>query len=378
MTEKPMNEEDYFQILAEKLDAAMQGLSPIGTIGNISETWMEYLRTLVDPQTVQYLIQLPVFPGTITARKFAKLIGKPENEATEILEQFFANDYVMRLGSKKKRYGIQLPFLIFDVPPLSYPKMPKEKAKKLAELSFKYLVDEEWYRNFEGSPKTPLTRVISVQESVAHDQEILPYERVEEIIQNARIIGLQECACRARLEYLGQRKCDYPLESCISVNQGAHYFIDRGHARQISKEEALELLKKFNQMGLVHTTENYGEGDHTLICNCCKCCCNLLGGITRWDNPRAVAKANFIAIVKDADSCTQCGTCVENCNFNAISLNEDFPEIDAEKCMGCGVCVINCPSEVLTLNRKEQEVIYKNLAELGFKVAKETNREIKF
>ncbi len=375
------NEEDpeiYYDLLAKKLDSALQGLSPLGTQGKVSATWMEYLHVLVDPEDVKYLIQLPVFPGTLTAKKFAKIIEKSEEDAEIILERLFKSDCVMRVGSTKRRYGIHLPFLIFDIPPLSYPKMPKEKAQKLAELSYKYLVEEEWYRNFEGSSETPLTRVIPVQESIQRRDEILAYEEVEEIIKSARVIGLQKCACRARLDYLGIRKCDIPLESCISVNQGAQYFIDRGHAKQISQEEALKLLKKFNKMGLVHTTENYGEGDHTLICNCCSCCCNLIGGITRWANPRAVAKANFIAIVKDVDNCTQCETCINLCNFKAISLIDDVPTIKDTKCMGCGICVVNCPSHVLELKREEREQIYKNLLELGAKVATETNKEIKF
>jgi NAD-dependent dihydropyrimidine dehydrogenase PreA subunit len=368
--------EKYYKILSEKLDATLQGLSKAGAQGNISETWMEYLRVLINPEDVKYLIHLPVFPSTMHAQKFAKKIGKTEAEAEAILERLFRNDCVMRIGSKAKKYAIHLPFLMFDVPPLNYDAMPPEKARKLAELSYKYLVEEEWYRNFEGSPQTPLTRIIPIQESVPHQQEILPYEQVAKIIENARVIGLQKCACRARLDFLGIRKCDHPLESCIAVDQGAQYSIDLGVGKQISKEEALQLLKEFNKRGLVHTTENFGEGSHMLICNCCSCCCNLIGGITRWENPRAVAKANFIATIKAPENCTQCNICVEKCNFKAINLSANHPIISAEKCMGCGICVVNCPVDVLELKREEREVIYSNLIELGLKVAKETNRKI--
>ncbi|TFG05008.1 MAG: hypothetical protein EU536_03250 [Promethearchaeota archaeon] len=370
--------EEYYAILAKKLDATLQGLSRIGTQGNVSETWMEYLRTLIPKEDIKDLIELPVFPGTLSVRKFAKKINKNEEEATAILQRLFHNDAVMRVGKENHKYGIHLPFLIFDVPPLNYENMHPEKAKKLAELSYQYLVEEEWYRNFEGSPGTPLSRIIPVQKSINTESEVLPYEKVEEIVKSARILSIQECACRKRLEYLGGRKCDHPLESCIGVNQGAQYFIDRGHAREISKQDALKLLKELNERGLVHTTENFGEGDHTLICNCCACCCNLIGGITRWDNPRAVAKANFIASPQNLENCTLCHTCIEICNFNAISIKDDYPYVDSTKCMGCGVCVVNCPSGVFSLDRKQQETIYSNLIELGLKVAKETNRTIKF
>ncbi len=377
MPEKSNETEEYYKILAKKLDATVFGLSPIGTQGNVSETWMEYLRLLVDPEDVKYIIQLPVFPATMKVKKFAKKINKSEEEVSAILERLFNSDAVMRIGSKVKRYAIHLPFLLFDAPPLSYHDMPKERARKLAELSYKYLVEEEWYRNFEGSPDTPLSRIIPVQESVQITQTILAHEQVEEVVKQARVLALQRCACRTRLEYLGLRKCNHPLESCISVNQGARYMIDRGYAKEINKEDALKLLKEYNQMGLVHTTENFEEGEHMLICNCCSCCCSLIGGITRWENPRAVAKANFISVVTDIESCTQCGTCEEKCPFHAIVLGPSAPEIDSKKCMGCGICVVNCSSKVLSLKREDREVIYKNLLDLGLKVAKETNRIIK-
>ncbi|NVM55094.1 MAG: 4Fe-4S binding protein [Candidatus Helarchaeota archaeon] len=377
MSEKNEELERYYEILAKKLDATVFGLSPIGTQGNVSDTWMEYLRVLVDPNDVKYLIQLPVFPGMMKVKKLAKKINKSEEEAATILERLFQNDCVMRIGRKVKRYAIHLPFMIFDVPPLSYEEMPQDKARKLAKLSYKYLVDEEWYRNFEGSPDTPLSRIIPVQESVPIEQNILSHEQVEDIVKNARVLSLQKCACRTRFDFLGIRKCDHPLESCIGVNYGAQYFIDRGHAKQLTKEEALELLKKFNKMGLVHTTDNFAEGGHNLICNCCPCCCSLIGGITRWKNPRAVAKANFIAMVTNPENCTQCGTCEEKCPFHANSLGDKAPEIDSEKCMGCGICVVNCPANVLILRREEREVVYKNLLDLSFKVAKETNRKIR-
>ncbi|TFF90284.1 MAG: hypothetical protein EU548_03790 [Promethearchaeota archaeon] len=371
-----MENEKYYDFLAKRLDSTIQGLSKMGT-DKISDTWMEYLRTLIPSELVKYIIELPIFPAVMSIRKFARKINKSENEATKILEELFNHDCVMRVGSKKKKYAIHLPLLLFDVPPLSYHKYPKKKAKKLASLSIEYLENEEWYKNFEGSPETPLTRVIPVQESIPVQQNILPYEDVEKIIDDSKLLSLQDCACRLRLEYLGKRKCDYPLETCIGVNQGAKYFIERGHGREISKEEAKKLLKKLNKLGLVHTTENFREGNHTLICSCCSCCCNLIGGITRYDNPRAVAAANYLAKIKNIEECQKCELCVEKCSFKAIKMGDNGPIIDESKCMGCGVCIVNCPNQIIELERIKREKIYKDIIQLGLKVAKETDREIK-
>jgi len=60
-----------------------------------------------------------------------------------------------------------------------------------------------------------------------------------------------------------------------------------------------------------------------------------------------------------------------------ITIESNIAVVNDEKCMGCGVCVVNCPNNAITLKRIEREVIYKDLIELGLKVAKETNKEIK-
>ncbi|MFX1503998.1 MAG: 4Fe-4S dicluster domain-containing protein, partial [Promethearchaeota archaeon] len=188
-----------------------------------------------------------------------------------------------------------------------------------------------------------------------------------------KYICLAKCMCKTRTEFMGIRECKskYPLETCMPLNQAAIYYIERNLGREISKKEAKELCKEFNKMGLIYTTENFSDGMHTLLCNCCPCCCNILGGIIKWDNPHSVAAANYVAEVKTSQECERCETCVEICLFKAIKLNENGPEINIEKCMGCGLCVVNCPSNVIDLKRIEKEVMPKNFLELGLKIGRE-------
>jgi MinD superfamily P-loop ATPase len=51
--------------------------------------------------------------------------------------------------------------------------------------------------------------------------------------------------------------------------------------------------------------------------------------------------------VFDADLCTQCGLCLDNCRFNAVST--DFQPIK-ENCEGCGVCEFICPSGAVSMH----------------------------
>lgn len=367
-----MSNEDYYEVLAKKLDKSIPRLSPYGDKGNISKTFVDYLKVLVDPEDVKYLLKLETVPVSTTLRRFAKKIKKSEEEAKKILERLIESDCVFKSGTKEPKYLINLNPLIFNLPSVRYFEFPEEKAKKLAKLSYKLFVEEEWYKTYSGSPETPLLRVIPVQQSIKTETLIMPYEDVVKIIDDARYVSLAKCMCRTRYEFLGIRKCEdkYPLETCIQLNYAARFFIERGLAREISKKEAKELCKKFNKMGAVHTIENFGDDVHGLLCNCCPCCCLPLGGITRWDKPHSVAAANYIAVASNIENCEKCETCIDKCVFGAITMEAVGPIFNNEKCMGCGVCVVNCPSNVIELKPEKREIVHKDLMELVLKIGK--------
>jgi ferredoxin len=122
----------------------------------------------------------------------------------------------------------------------------------------------------------------------------------------------------------------------------------------VTNEEAKEIVKKASELGLVHTTDNVGSNCR-LICSCCECCCVILSGLTRFDNPRAVARANYIANV-DEEICEACGTCLKRCKFGAITV-EDIAKINIDKCLGCGLCAVKCPNDAITMKRFEREEV---------------------
>ncbi|MFO7883303.1 MAG: ATP-binding protein [Desulfobacteraceae bacterium] len=63
---------------------------------------------------------------------------------------------------------------------------------------------------------------------------------------------------------------------------------------------------------------------------------------------REFFKGGSIARI-DPDICTQCGDCLERCQFDAIS--EDFI-IDPITCEGCGVCVYFCPEKAILFEQQ--------------------------
>jgi uncharacterized Fe-S center protein len=148
-------------------------------------------------------------------------------------------------------------------------------------------------------------------------------------------------------------------------------FVARGEGKQVSREEAYQYVQEMRELGLVILTNNAAEMNDGVICFCCGCCCSVTRGLTRWNNPRAFARSNFVARVHD--DCAACGTCVERCFFNAVSLpgDADKAEIDENRCMGCGVCTVTCATGALRLERLEREPIHASTAELHAKIATE-------
>jgi heterodisulfide reductase subunit A-like polyferredoxin len=64
-----------------------------------------------------------------------------------------------------------------------------------------------------------------------------------------------------------------------------------------------------------------------------------------------IASSGYVAVV-DEGLCAGCETCVEFCQFAAISVYDGITLIDTATCMGCGVCVAHCPQEAIELMRE--------------------------
>ncbi|MHB8897008.1 MAG: 4Fe-4S binding protein, partial [Candidatus Geothermincolia bacterium] len=127
--------------------------------------------------------------------------------------------------------------------------------------------------------------------------------------------------------------------------------------RQVDKAEAMELLKKAEQAGLVHVTMNRAEGTH-FICNCCNDCCMtfpmLINRQLKMCDP-----SRFVASV-DTSLCNSCGDCLERCYFGALTMEDESvgAVVEAGACMGCGLCQVVCPTRAIALETaRETEFI---------------------
>ena len=196
-----------------------------------------------------------------------------------------------------------------------------------------------------------LHRVVPAQGAVKSEW-VLPYDDVRAILLEAKTFQVNDCICRVQQAQLGQ-PCDFPTQMCLAFS-GTERPAREG---DISQADALAILEKSEEVGLVHTVSNVMQGVG-YVCNCCGCCCGILRGITEWGIERSVAYANYYAVI-DPAFCANCGNCIQRCQVGAISEGEGFSVVDREHCIGCGLCVTGCPNDVARLVRKpEPELVH--------------------
>lgn len=187
------------------------------------------------------------------------------------------------------------------------------------------------------------SKVIPVQQSLGALQWVLPTQQVLEILRNSRSFALAKCLCRTK-----HKRCDNPLEVCFYTNDVADKMVEKGSARRVSVQEAVEALKLANECGLVHLTI-YNPGQHVYaLCSCCECCCHDIEFINKLGRPDLVARADYVAVV-DTDACIQCGACMERCIFGAQRGESGAVVFHQDKCYGCGLCVSTCVSDAIQM-----------------------------
>jgi len=84
--------------------------------------------------------------------------------------------------------------------------------------------------------------------------------------------------------------------------------------------------------------------------------------ITGWTSkPRRKDYYGLPKAAIDQDLCVQCGLCMKNCRFDAVSSQDGY-KVDYFGCEGCGVCEAVCPAGAVTLNPAVagELMLYKN------------------
>lgn len=307
-----------------------------------SEILIGLWDTMVSDREAEWIAHLPAAP-----RELAERLSQDEAEIAQGLADLYNRGLVL-LDEEAlegpcyvmtENPGWMMDLILFD-------KRYVEKYGEAFLDRWREFYNRELVHTYEHpDPEARPWRVLPIAEEVNDPRAVLPFEHVAALMRQAERISVQECPCRVR-----ERACDHPLETCFAFDRVAEYHIRRGLGREITVEEALDILKRCEELGLVHTAENTDRP--TVICNCCSCCCVFLRAITVHGKQDVIEKSRFQAVV-DEEACIACGTCEERCHFGAIERMEGPARVNAALCVGCGLCASSCPVGAITLVETE-------------------------
>ena len=273
---------DIYERLREILDAHPSTAPKAKSIDEI-------LRTLFTPEEAALAVNMSY--KTKSLASIAKAAGVAESEAKKNLESMADKGIIYSKNKEGEKFYGLLPLIpgVFEFPFMKGGGTPMHK--RLGQLWEEYH-HEALGASFAGQP-TPLMRVVAVEKSITAQDRVHPYEEVKNFISDANYIALTKCACRVSVA-----NCDKPKEVCLIFGEMAEFLVERGFARQISKEEGMKVLDQAEEAGLVHTSNNSADRAN-LICNCCPCCCTVLRGRTQLKHPHAFEPSRFEAHVNE-------------------------------------------------------------------------------
>lgn len=300
---------------------------------------LKILQKLFTPEEAELTMKLSREPEVLS--EIAARIGREEAGLEAELEALVKKGLIFRIRDngqvKYQAYQFMVGIYEFQVQRLD---------EEFARLFEEYL---PYYGLSMGRLKTKQLRVIPVESSITADRHVAPYNRIREMVQGQELISVAECICRKEQHLLG-KECDRPKETCLGFGQFARFYIDNGWGRQITVEEALDILDSAEEAGLVLSPSNTQELAH--ICCCCPCCCPILRAVKVVPKSKYVITSGYQARI-DPESCIGCNECLERCQVEAIRQENGIAEIRPEKCIGCGLCVAACPEEAISLAELE-------------------------
>jgi Na+-translocating ferredoxin:NAD+ oxidoreductase subunit B len=344
-----MNEKDVYRALQMHLDE-----ETICFPATKSGSDIRVLKTLFTPEQAEIATILTYRYNTLEEIcERAVKIGKSPGEIERILESAASRGVIghrRRGGTTQYR---NIPYLVGMLEAAASNPTPE-----FLTASAEYREDGLFGRVFVGT-KVPQMRTIPVGVSVEVQHRVATYDAIRQIIQaTVDPIVIIECVCRKGAADRGEPcKKTSREETCMAFRDGAKNLIETGKpGRQITKDEALDILRKNEEEGLVLQPSNAQEPD--FICSCCGCCCGILRMHKALPNPVTIWATNFYAEVNEG-LCSACSTCLERCQTGAMKLNDEGTAsvVDLTRCLGCGLCVAACPTGAIELRRKEHETV---------------------
>lgn len=291
-------------------------------------------KNAIKPTDPEYMILEPVVTEEMaevalclemrkpqSAAEIAALCGKPLDVTTCLLLEL-ADDGVCFVntidGVDKFWYDTWIPGI------MEMMTNNKENVKNHPQIAEAF----EAYGRVRGPATTGafpvgvgLMRVIPIESAIDGNSRRASYEEVSKYLNENSIFSVSDCSCRTAREAMGEGCGHLKEDMCIQMGHAAEYYIRTGRGREITRDEAFDIIHRAEENGLMHQIPNTdGPGKTHAICNCCGCSCLSLRTAEMFINTDMV-RSNYVSHV-DVEKCVACGECVQACPTNALQLGQ--------------------------------------------------------
>ncbi|HSR10886.1 MAG TPA: 4Fe-4S ferredoxin, partial [Thermodesulfobacteriota bacterium] len=252
-------EQAIYERLREHLDSL-----PTGFPKTESGVELRILKKLFTEEEAEMACRLMPMPET--AEQIAGRLGRDPKQTADLLYRMSRKGLILRVKNKEVYQYMAIMFVV-GIMEYQVNRLDRELAEMLEEYG-RAGFDQELTRN-----PTPQLRVVPVEESLSRPMEIQPYDELRKILESQKTIVVADCICRKKSAVLGH-PCTKPIENCFIFGAMGEFYVENGMGRKIGLQEAMGILKKNEEAGLVPSPANAQRVGG--MCSCCGCCCGVL------------------------------------------------------------------------------------------------------
>ena len=262
-----------------------------------------------------------------TLDEMVKLTGMERTHLEELLQQMAVNG-VIEYNWENPKHEKQYVLPMFVPGSAEFGNMNQQMLEAHPEVG----------RFFERMSRLPLEKVtpmvpeggagigmhvIPVEKAISMENQSISIEHISHWLDKYEgKYAASPCSCRRSRTTYEEGCADDPESWCIAVGDMADYVVETNKGgRYITREEALDILKKAEENGFVHQITNIdGEDKIFAICNCNVNVCYALRTSQLFNTPN-MSRSAYVAKV-ETENCVACGRCVEYCPAGAVKLGQ--------------------------------------------------------
>jgi UDP-glucose 4-epimerase len=210
------------------------------------------------------------------------------------------------------------------------------------------------------NPELNCINYLPINEGLEVENSIMPPQVVHDLIDSTSIhVIMDKCGCRMLRDckrYTQEVGCLFMGETALKLPHGVCRKVTRveahAHADRAIQLGLLPMVGKVRIDNLIYMTPDRNK--LLSVCFCCECCCIL----TSYKHVPGKYLDGIIQpidglTIKVTDACIGCGSCLETCAFNAITII-DSRAVHSHQCRGCGRCSLSCPNDAVIISIHNQ------------------------